>query len=442
MKRLCLALLASLGLAGGVCQAKSPFNVDFFVGWEGCYRPMEWTPVEVQVNPVADELAAPFAGMVVVSAQQDELNKLNVVHRFVLTPDVPAYVPLVTKFAYAVSKCDVSILNEGSRLVWDNEYNMWGDSGRGGMLTAITENDLLLGLIGSGKFELASLDEKSLCVHENASGRPRGPLSLGDVYVKRKLPRVAPWDWTGFASLDLLILRDPDWSSFNSYQVKAITDWVSNGGKVLLVTGKNNLPRKHGLAEMLPFEIQPAEERQLDFGTLAELHLDAGLEKVVLSPLVLKNGEQLYKSNSSSLKDSVFASAPVGFGRVAVLCFDPVGLSPRQEVKAHQFWVGVIRRALNDDDDAEIELRADEVSSDLRNHGRSVRHYGGRVGETGTGIAILVCWIVVGLMIGIPVDIATGGLGCLCTGPLAILAYVLSLTQLSKYMKARADIFR
>lgn len=64
------------------------------------------------------------------------------------------------------------------------------------------------------------------------------------------------------------------------------------------------------------------------------------------------------------------------------------------------------------------------------------------VGETGTGIAILVSWIVLGLMIGIPVDIATGGLGCLCTGPLAILAYVLSLTQLSKYMKARADVFR
>lgn len=63
-------------------------------------------------------------------------------------------------------------------------------------------------------------------------------------------------------------------------------------------------------------------------------------------------------------------------------------------------------------------------------------------GETGTGIAILVGWIVVGLGIGITVDVATGGLGCLCTGPLSILAYVLSLTQLNKYMKSRPHVFR
>ncbi|MBC7251088.1 MAG: zinc ribbon domain-containing protein [Anaerolineae bacterium] len=63
-------------------------------------------------------------------------------------------------------------------------------------------------------------------------------------------------------------------------------------------------------------------------------------------------------------------------------------------------------------------------------------------GETGTGIAILVGWIIVGLMIGIPVDLATGGLGCLCTVPMAIVAYGLSLTRLSKYMNARPHIFR
>jgi hypothetical protein len=63
-------------------------------------------------------------------------------------------------------------------------------------------------------------------------------------------------------------------------------------------------------------------------------------------------------------------------------------------------------------------------------------------GETGTGIAILVSWIVVGLVVGVTVDIATGGFACLCTGPLAILAYVLSLTRLSKYMNSRPHVFR
>jgi TM2 domain-containing membrane protein YozV len=43
-------------------------------------------------------------------------------------------------------------------------------------------------------------------------------------------------------------------------------------------------------------------------------------------------------------------------------------------------------------------------------------------GETGTGIAILASWLIVGLGLGITVDFVTGGLGCLCTGPLSIAA--------------------
>lgn len=39
-------------------------------------------------------------------------------------------------------------------------------------------------------------------------------------------------------------------------------------------------------------------------------------------------------------------------------------------------------------------------------------------------------------------NIITGGFGCLCTVPLSIIAYVLSLTQLSKYMNARPHLFR
>lgn len=63
-------------------------------------------------------------------------------------------------------------------------------------------------------------------------------------------------------------------------------------------------------------------------------------------------------------------------------------------------------------------------------------------GETSTGIVILVGWVVLGLMVGLPVDILTGGLGCLCTVPLAMLAYVFSITRLSKHMNARPEVFR
>ena len=63
-------------------------------------------------------------------------------------------------------------------------------------------------------------------------------------------------------------------------------------------------------------------------------------------------------------------------------------------------------------------------------------------GNTGTGIIILASWLIVGLGAGITVNIITGGFGCLCTVPLSIAAYALSLTQLSKYMNARPHVFR
>lgn len=64
------------------------------------------------------------------------------------------------------------------------------------------------------------------------------------------------------------------------------------------------------------------------------------------------------------------------------------------------------------------------------------------VGETGTGIAILASWVIVGLGIGITIDVATGGFGCLCTVPLSIMAYAFSLNRLSKYMNDRPHTFK
>jgi hypothetical protein len=89
---------------------EEPFNVDVFFGWGGCYRPMEWTPVEINIQ---GNLKEPFEGSLVLSARQDELNTMNLVHPFVLTPEIPLHIPLVTKLAFATDKCAVRI--EGQR---------------------------------------------------------------------------------------------------------------------------------------------------------------------------------------------------------------------------------------------------------------------------------------------------------------------------------------
>jgi hypothetical protein len=63
-------------------------------------------------------------------------------------------------------------------------------------------------------------------------------------------------------------------------------------------------------------------------------------------------------------------------------------------------------------------------------------------GETTTGIIILVSWVVFGLGFGILLNVVTAGWGCICTLPLTIVAYAISLTQLGKYMNNRPNIFQ
>ncbi|MHC4337466.1 MAG: hypothetical protein ACYSTG_05890, partial [Planctomycetota bacterium] len=195
-------------------MADSAFNVDCFLGWGGCYRPMEWAPVEIGVSSTLTE---PFAGSLTISAQQDDLNTLSIAHTFVLTPDVPLYIPLVTKLAFAADKCKLRIVDERGRTRWRYDFELWNFSTRNRMLTAVGESDLLVGLVGRRKFGLLRLPQQSIC--ESDRGR-------GKVYLKDKITRMVPWDWTGFVCLDLLILYDPDWSLFKQNQLNAIVQWV------------------------------------------------------------------------------------------------------------------------------------------------------------------------------------------------------------------------
>lgn len=63
-------------------------------------------------------------------------------------------------------------------------------------------------------------------------------------------------------------------------------------------------------------------------------------------------------------------------------------------------------------------------------------------GETSRGLTILILWLVLGVSVGVTVNLLTGGAACLCTGPLGLAAYVISVTNLSSYMQAHPDRFR
>jgi len=53
--------------------------------------------------------------------------------------------------------------------------------------------------------------------------------STGAVFVCNKLTNSLPWDWTGYASLDAMVLYDPEWDKINPHQSAAICQWVETG---------------------------------------------------------------------------------------------------------------------------------------------------------------------------------------------------------------------
>jgi len=315
--------------------AESPFNVDADFGWGGCYRPMEWTPVKIQINHSFTE---PFAGAVTVSAPQDGLNTMNVSHTFVLTPDMPLHLPLVTKLAFAAEKCTVRIADQKGKTRWRHDYELWDYSPTSRRLTPVNRNDLLIGVLGRRAFGLLDVPRQSVCDSQAGTGQ---------VYLQSKLAQSVPWDWTGFASLDLLIMYNPRWNEYRQSQSEAIARWVSNGGRFLLVLGSNPLPVDNPIAQILPFDVQPPRQTTVTTETLSNLRLyPETSEDVSACELTPKPGAHLYEIDRGN--QGFFATAFVGFGRVGVLAFDPDTMTQRQRTRAGRFWVERIKAVLED----------------------------------------------------------------------------------------------
>jgi hypothetical protein len=329
-----LVLTAAPGAHGA---RKAEFNVDFFCGWDGYYRPMEWTPVDIQIG---SDLKEPFSGSFTASARQDEQNTLNIIHNFVLTPDQPVVLPLVTKFAFGTDKCDLAIRDERGRTWWQSAINMWDPATRNRLLRVVQNQDLLIGLVGQGQFGLLRLPQ------ETTSLSDRGP---GKVYLGNLVPRHVPWDWTGFASLDVFVLCDPDWSLFQRQQMKAVCDWVLNGGTVLLVLGRHPLPPDSPLNDILPFRVGEPRQVTIPAEVLTEWDLNASHPSTVTAwPLFTKPTALLTKKTELPGGGYLYGAGCVGFGRVAVLGFGPSGLGEEQTGRSAAFWTRHITACVGD----------------------------------------------------------------------------------------------
>jgi len=279
---------------------------------------------------------------------------MNIRHDFILTPNIPQHIPLVSKFSFNAEKCNATLIDTAKRrVVWKESYSLWDFSNQK-KLKAVKESDLLIGLVGGRGFGLINLPEKTQSSFTGKNIRSKGKICIGD-----KLPRMTPWDWTGYSSLDLLILYAPDWSRFKDQQLTAISQWVSKGGKLLLIPGATPIGEENPINSILPYPVSAAREATLTPADLKSLKLNPSeSETVIARPVFTDSRSPLYKVSNSQSGQCFFVSANVGFGTVGILALDPDDLSDKQKNNTSHFWVNCITMML--------ESKASRYKSDFK----------------------------------------------------------------------------
>ena len=349
---LVLALTGSVGAAGD-----DEFSTSFFCGWDGYYRPMEWTPIEIGID---SDLTEPFGGTFIVSAPQDGLNTLNIMHRFVLTPESPQSIPLVTKFAFGAGRCNLEIRDQRGRTQWESSIDMWDFRGETALLRPLQPSDLLIGVIGQPRFGLLRVPRETVC---------RSTRGGGKVCVGRKVAQMVPWDWTGFTSLDVLVLYDPDWTLLRPEQMEAVVEWVQNGGTLFVILGRHFLPQDCPIAQMLPFDVGEPRQVEIAAETFSGWGLDPNApETVTLWPLFARPTASVIDSTKAGAGGYVHAQAHVGFGRVTALAFDPAELDQKHLARTANFWVAHVGLCLG----GELNAQDGRLGRSTFAHGRTI----------------------------------------------------------------------
>ena len=340
MRQAVLALTISLA-AAAAAAAEPKFNVDFDIGWGGCYRPMEWTPVQIDIH---HKLKKPLGGVLRIHAQQDSMTNMTIKRPVVLTPGLPLRAPMVTKLAFGANDLSVNLMDQDGRNRWSKRYDLLGGYGARRPSTILGPGEMLIGVSGRTAFGLMELPKRS---------RARRHNEQGGVFVRSKLPRLLPWDWTGYASLDLLVLYDPDWDQMNVHQSRAVVRWVQNGGRLLIVLGSRPLPADRPITQMLPFAIGKARRVELPASMLRDWGCRSGRKKLTstvtcwsLAPPA-GGAPGAVQVDVGGQSQTLLATEQVGFGRVGVMTFDPSAVGGQQAENLAHFWVAMFTPVLD-----------------------------------------------------------------------------------------------
>ena len=317
-----LALVTALASAQG---ADVPFNIDFTVGWGGFYRPQEWTPIDIDIRLVVPEKdkdkVPPYGGAAVVSIPQDSMTTMEIRQGFTVAPGSPVHLSLAAKISYNASNARLILQDLKGHRDFDEDKSLLY-SGRSRGSGEVQPNEILIGTVGQQSYGLAQWGSHVAAANNN-----------GHVFVQSKLAKLLPWDWTGYASLDLLVLYNPKWEEMTN-QAKAIGEWVSNGGRVLIVLGDHPLPTEGPIADLLPFKPTPG-------GQVKVVPYSGGKSTSVSAWMLGAKLPPGWKETYFGAARSVWMYGPHGFGKVGVLAFDPNALSDAQPQNQAQFWTSL-----------------------------------------------------------------------------------------------------
>lgn len=315
-------------LAASALAAPETLNVDFVIGWDGCYRPQEWTPMDVGIATTIEE---PQGGLIEVTAQQDSLTSMIIRHPYVVKKGSPYRVQLMGKIAYGTSTAELVLRNQKGRAEFSREVNLMDYVAN--RANPIRQQDFLLGVVGRKPPGLARLTD-TCSTSENRQGQ---------VFVKEKLIQGMPSDWTGFASVDTLVLYNPQYDQMTPLQAKAIHQWVSSGGRCFIVLGGRGLPDDGPLADLLPFKLKPIHDVQLNESGLPYRER-LGRKATVKAWGLPNTAPEGWKIESFGSKETMLAVGQHGFGQVAVLAFDPSDLPDPTADNAAAFWANLVSK--------------------------------------------------------------------------------------------------
>ena len=339
-------------------KEKRPLNVDVRLGWGGCYRPLEWTPLDVSIYKAPVE--EPVQAELTIRTRQDSMTDLSITRQFVLHPQRDHHEPMVTKLVFGAESCHWALRalsgpNEG-RLLAAKKVEFWAPSMRGDAV-AVSRQQLLIGMVGrrENSFGLLQLPARSVC---------NSPHGSGTVFVKHKQYEQVPVDWTAYAGLDLLVAYDVRWDQMGPLRAEAIARWVWGGGKLLLVMGAQPIPDGSPIAKLIPFKIGPAGPLPVTPGIVDSWGCQGAAERRVLGwslggaagtrwrTLRMEQFEFRRGGFAPARRGAegqvVAAWGRSGFGHVGVLGFDPSVVGGRQGENVAPFWVACTRLLLGD----------------------------------------------------------------------------------------------